>query len=251
MPPTANDFFNSGAGTDLESPVSPVAGDVLLGLKSGTRAQFLVSAVNALAVALANSYTDTEIAEAIAAHVALADPHSQYATDTDLANHVAAADPHTGYQLESEKGAASGYPSLNSFSRVEQDVHYPSAPVGVPANSLKGTIDLLLGVRIVEKSSNANGHYIRWENGLQICYRTDFPISFSASATVTFTWNFPAAFLDSDVSGFCMSQGGDLNYTMEFINQCSTTQMFNSIARIPAAQTANRNLRLLAIGAWK
>lgn len=40
------------------------------------------------------------------------------ATDAELASHVGAADPHTVYQKESEKGAASGYASLDSGSKV-------------------------------------------------------------------------------------------------------------------------------------
>lgn len=36
----------------------------------------------------------------------------------DLAAHEAASDPHTGYQKESEKGAASGYASLDSGTKV-------------------------------------------------------------------------------------------------------------------------------------
>lgn len=40
------------------------------------------------------------------------------ATDAELSAHAAAADPHTGYQKESEKGAASGYASLDAGTRV-------------------------------------------------------------------------------------------------------------------------------------
>ena len=52
------------------------------------------------------------------------DPHSQYATDSDLTTHAGAADPHTVYQKESEKGAASGYASLDAGTKV------PTAELG-------------------------------------------------------------------------------------------------------------------------
>lgn len=52
------------------------------------------------------------------AHVAASDPHPGYALDTDLTAHAAAADPHAGYQKESEKGAASGYASLDGGTKV-------------------------------------------------------------------------------------------------------------------------------------
>lgn len=49
----------------------------------------------------------------------------QTAAETTAANalsaHVAAADPHTGYQKETEKGAASGYASLNGSTKVVED----------------------------------------------------------------------------------------------------------------------------------
>lgn len=38
--------------------------------------------------------------------------------EAPLADHVGAADPHTGYQKESEKDAASGYPSLDGGGKV-------------------------------------------------------------------------------------------------------------------------------------
>jgi hypothetical protein len=57
---------------------------------------------------------DTELSN----HVAAGDPHTVYALDTDLASHVSAPDPHTAYQKESEKGAASGYASLDSSAKI-------------------------------------------------------------------------------------------------------------------------------------
>jgi hypothetical protein len=73
---------------------------------------------------------------AIVAASLLDDDHTQYVLHTDVDDtpvdgetddpissnwaydHVAAADPHTGYQKESEKGAASGYASLDAGTKV-------------------------------------------------------------------------------------------------------------------------------------
>lgn len=60
------------------------------------------------------------------------DDHPQYALDTDLSDHVAAADPHTGYQKESEKGAASGYASLDGSTKVP----YAQLPTGDVASTV-------------------------------------------------------------------------------------------------------------------
>src|SRR5690606_34820837 len=34
-------------------------------------------------------------------------------------------------------------------------------------------VQALLDSRIVEMGSNANGEYVRWENGLQVCWRQE------------------------------------------------------------------------------
>jgi len=55
----------------------------------------------------------------------------------DMTAHVAAADPHTGYQKESEKGAASGYASLNVSSKVtEQPASITDHLEGAPTEDL-------------------------------------------------------------------------------------------------------------------
>src|SRR5690606_28342481 len=47
----------------------------------------------------------------------------------------------------------------------------------------------ILGSRIVEMGSNANGEYVRWENGLQVCFANVI-----ASASQDTLWTLPAAF---------------------------------------------------------
>lgn len=59
-----------------------------------------------------NRSTSNTVAEHISDHNELHRLHN------DLDGHLAAADPHTGYQKESEKGAASGYASLDSSTKV-------------------------------------------------------------------------------------------------------------------------------------
>lgn len=54
----------------------------------------------------------------------------------DLAAHEAAADPHTGYQRESEKGAASGYASLDAGTLV------PVAQLPAATTAAKGVVEL-------------------------------------------------------------------------------------------------------------
>lgn len=53
-----------------------------------------------------------------------------------ITTHEAASDPHTGYQKESEKGAASGYASLDSGTLV------PVAQLPAATTSAKGAVEL-------------------------------------------------------------------------------------------------------------
>ena len=57
-------------------------------------------------------------------------------TQAELDAHAAAADPHTGYQKESEKGAASGYASLDAGTLV------PVAQLPVGTTAAKGAVEL-------------------------------------------------------------------------------------------------------------
>ena len=50
---------------------------------------------------------------------------------------------------------------------------------------------------IVESGTNANGSYVRWENGEQVCFG-DPTLTFNSSSTMRVTWSFPAAFVNSD-----------------------------------------------------
>lgn len=70
------------------------------------------------------------------------------ATDAEVAtaisDHAAAADPHPGYQRESEKGAASGYASLDANAKVVEDPAAAATTAGVdkiPKAGTGGTID--------------------------------------------------------------------------------------------------------------
>lgn len=71
---------------------------------------------------------------AVSAHTAIVDAHHAKYTDGEadsrvaagIATHEAAADPHPGYQLESEKGSAGGYASLDGSGLIP-DSQIPAA----------------------------------------------------------------------------------------------------------------------------
>src|SRR5690606_10709460 len=65
----------------------------------------------------------------------------------------------------------------------------------VDLTTLHPHIAALLDSRIVEMGSNANDEYVRWENGLQMCFHTGPTFSVDASSYEFYTWSqFPASF---------------------------------------------------------
>lgn len=60
----------------------------------------------------------------------------------------------------------------NPHNVQAQQVPYSSGVSGFTPSTVKAALDALAGVRIVEMGSNANGEYVRWENGLQVCFRS-------------------------------------------------------------------------------
>ena len=52
------------------------------------------------------------------------------------------------------------------FNRIEGNTLHLSDR----ADWLTNWVNTLVAVRIVEMASNANGTYVRWENGLQVCF---------------------------------------------------------------------------------
>lgn len=74
-----------------------------------------------------HTHTESDITDFAHTHP-IGDLPGELATDVEVTGavsaHAAAADPHTGYQKESEKGAASGYASLDGTTKV------PTAELG-------------------------------------------------------------------------------------------------------------------------
>lgn len=98
--------FGSIAATDVQAALEEVIAEA-----SASHPNLAVH--DALGLA-----TDAELAT----HAGAADPHPVYETSAEAAAkvtaHEAASDPHAGYQKENEKGAASGYASLDGAGTV-------------------------------------------------------------------------------------------------------------------------------------
>ena len=118
--------------------------------------------------------------------------------DTNNPHQVTAAQVGAPTQAEFDAHVAD---TNNPHNVQAQQVPYSSGVAGFSPADVKAALDALAGVRIVEMGSNSNGTYVRWENGLQVCFgwvvvftgdgtsgpksgTLPLPASFSASATL-------------------------------------------------------------------
>lgn len=79
------------------------------------------------------------------------------------------------------------------------------------ANAL-GTVAQSGGIptgAIAEFGSNANGSYVRYLDGTQICWRNNISVTLSSAAAVAWTGTFPAAFSGSTTALFATGGGGN------------------------------------------
>lgn len=117
-----------------------------------------------------------------------------------------------------------------------------------------GTVAQVGGVptgQVVERGSNANGEYVRFADGTQICQIANVAMGSTQSPSVLYysnevTWTFPAAFANRP----CSVVGSDSGSTRLFgTGTChSATQSF--IILVANASYSNRSGYFTAIGRW-
>jgi len=114
-------------------------------------------------------------------------------------------------------------------------------------------IQALLDGRIVEMGSNANGEYVRWENGLQICVHTGPTFSVDASSYELYQWSqFPASFDEVwVVLGSSTTTGGAVSSrltrgTLGVLEGTYRVWMVND-----STEVRQMTPHFLAVGRWK
>jgi len=120
-------------------------------------------------------------------------------------------------------------------------------------------IQAILGSRIVEMGSNANGEYVRWENGLQVCWHRFYQNRPTTTATGSLyrdndatTWTFPAAFITSPAVYGAVLRDNDDGFRFFFApNSVTTTSVTYRDVATGQGPSLGRRDQLLAIGRWK
>lgn len=119
--------------------------------------------------------------------------------------------------------------------------------------NIVGTVSQSDGIptgAVVERGSNANGEYIRFADGTQICRMLVAPMS----ATEDTIWTFPAVFFSSDmfVHGMTNGSGTTLAYLLGLGNPSgSSTPVRNFLINTAGSITrSTAGVRVVAIGRW-
>lgn len=116
---------------------------------------------------------------------------------------------------------------------------------------------------IAESGTNANGKYIRYDDGTQIVYSNLELIIQTDNNLLGTTWNFPANFLSNnfpsvfifpitDNSTFSNTPIGELTGTFIYARTFDATKTLPRIVRdTPFASNDTINVYAMAIGRWK
>ena len=110
---------------------------------------------------------------------------------------------------------------------------------------------------IIERGSNANGEYVRFADGTQICWKSETVVVDDPITTVTWPWTFPAAFsaLPVPTSGFRPISVSGSNRRFNIIQHGITTM---DVSLAVSAITGQPNLTIgdefridgVAYGRW-
>jgi len=125
-----------------------------------------------------------------------------------------------------------------------------------------GTVSQSNGVptgAIIERGSNANGDYVRFADGTQICWIKRLPIGYVSSYRLVGTWVFPAQFSDSAIvgaGGLSGTNAADMSDSArnkgDFMFTAETTQQglagFMSNAAFVSGESGH--VQITAIGRW-
>lgn len=122
-----------------------------------------------------------------------------------------------------------------------------------------GTVSQSSGIptgQIVESGSNANGRYVRFADGTQICYRMDASTTNVDIVTASAGWffgtltvTFPIAFVDNFVSVNHVSSSGGVITSYAVVSQTSTTVNLRFMSGTSNAAVP-QFVGYIAIGRW-
>jgi len=123
----------------------------------------------------------------------------------------------------------------------------------IDANEIAVDGDLLENAVIVDSGSDANGYWIRWGNGLQICfYGAVISGSWATDLTLERTWTFPKPFTSVVYLGYTHAANlpaADSGW-ISWLKTSSTTSSVWGVKNLGETITGSLS-KYIAIGFWK
>jgi hypothetical protein len=122
--------------------------------------------------------------------------------------------------------------------------------------SVLGTVSQTGGLptgALIERASNANGDYVRWADGTQICVSPTFTADVTTTAgsgfrSATQTWTFPAAF--SSTTGLNLSAAPQGNATTHWAGSRPLGTTSAEVVMHGWTSATGRTTRVMALGRW-
>lgn len=101
---------------------------------------------------------------------------------------------------------------------------------------------------IVEHDANANGEYIRFANGMQICFLNEFRATTSSSGGLAANWTYPAAFISAPFTYATVNSSNYINYGVTVQRPTNSQATFRGYG---LAADTQYTLSSFAIGRWR
>jgi hypothetical protein len=108
---------------------------------------------------------------------------------------------------------------------------------------------------LLERGSNSNGEYVRYADGTQICWNTNFSLSYLNATIYQNTWTFPAGFISEPAKTASMREWNPWpNQPPAYLTTRSAGGAINTQVQLwssslPTTQTT-ASVSLIAIGRW-
>lgn len=153
--------------------------------------------------------------------------------------------------------AAGVQPTGRRAFRVRSNTTSEWSPwrVYLHTGNILGTVSQASGVptgAIIERGSNANGEYVRYADGTQICWVRNLPLDITTAAGSLFrglvTWTFPAAFVSS-FPVFASSNSGS-NHSEWGGNATGASFTSTALRAMGVASRTGSTVDGFAIGRW-
>lgn len=116
---------------------------------------------------------------------------------------------------------------------------------------------LLGGAVIVESGSNSNGEYVRFGDGLQVCWISPIVLTYTGAHMLEKTWTFPKSFSKSpfckpNAIDWAPNQGSRGLDIIAYAPSVSSARIVaHAIASGPFSSGDTWTVQAVAIGRWK